>query len=542
MQIRLELALDAAQMGLWDWDLATDELVWDARSMAMFGVHPAALTGLVSDIEEPIHDEDLPRVQAALGHALETAGTVDVEFRVVWPDGSVRRIYARGQALTGEGGAVTRMIGANLDVTEQRRVAEQRAEDAARMGGLVSVAQRLGEARTETEVLEVVSVHGVALLGAQGAALCLRVPGQAQVRTLATSFFEDELRADVAVLPADMPLPAVHAAMTGTAHFLPDRASGIARFPGSEGIYAAAHTEASASIPLRGRGGVFGALAVAFEGRHSWRPAEEELLTTFAALTAQALERVHAQEAERAATAESQRLSEALQRSLLTDPPEPNELQIAVRYQPATQETQVGGDWYDAFRTPDGAITLVIGDVAGHDRNAIAAMAQVRNILRGIAQTLDAPPAAVLAGLDRAVVGLGLPTLATAVLCRLDDDPAGSGQRMLRWSNAGHPPPLLVRDDGSAEFLWRDADLLLGLHPDQARRDHEVLLPPGSTLVLYTDGLIERRDASLDEGLDRLRAVATELGALSTEEICTGLLERLAVDAEDDVALLVIRA
>ncbi|TFV55690.1 GAF domain-containing protein [Geodermatophilus sp. DF01-2] len=542
-QARLRLALEAAHLGLWDWDLATGGLVWDERSMAMFGVDPAEVTGFVTDIEEPIHPEDLPQVQAALAGAIATASTVDVEFRVVWPDGTIRWVYARGQAVTDSTGEVVRVIGTNVDVTERRHAAEQRTADAQRMAGLVAVAQVLGEAQSHLEVLQVVTAQGVTLLGAQGAVLCLADPEGKQVRTWTTSFFGEPVRADVAELPADFPLPMIHAIATGTAHFLPDRAAAVALFPGSEELYAQARTQGSAAVPLRADGRVFGSLSVAFDVPHEWRPADRELLETFAALTAQALERIRARDAERGAAEAGRRLSETLQRSLLTNPPQPDDLSIAVRYQPAAEQAQVGGDWYDAFHTPDGTTTLVIGDVAGHDRTATAAMAQVRNVLRGVAQTLEESPAAVLSALDRALDGLGVATLATAILCQVAGHRAGAarGGRLLRWSNAGHPPPLLVRPDGTVELLERRADLLLGVDPAAGRADHTVVLHPGAALVLYTDGLIERRGEPLDAGLRRLAATAAGLPALSAEELSDALLDRLARDAEDDVALLVLR-
>lgn len=135
-------------------------------------------------------------------------------------------------------------------------------------------------------------------------------------------------------------------------------------------------------------------------------------------------------------------MSETLQRSLLTDPPQPAGLQIAVRYRPAAQQAQAGGDWYDAFLTTDGTLCLVIGDVAGHDRDSAAAMGQLRNLLRGIAYTLCEPPAAVLTQLGPGLRDLAVDSLVIAVLAIVHQDPeqAAAGQRALRWSNAGHPP------------------------------------------------------------------------------------------------------
>jgi serine phosphatase RsbU (regulator of sigma subunit) len=267
-------------------------------------------------------------------------------------------------------------------------------------------------------------------------------------------------------------------------------------------------------------------------------------MTAFAAQCAQALDRIQTRQAEQAAHRRVRRLSETLQRSLLTDPPQPDHLQIAVRYLPAAKQAQIGGDWYDAFVLVDGSTTLVVGDVAGHDRNAAAAMAQVRNVLRGVAHTLREPPAAVLASLDRAMRDLQVGSLATAVLARIEQTApdAERGVRVLRWSNAGHPPPLLLDVDGAATLLTTEPDLLLGLDPSTPRADHEHPVRPGATVLLFTDGLVERRGACLDEGLEWLRATAASHADLPLEQLCDALLAELLGGLEDDVALLAIRA
>ena len=112
-------------------------------------------------------------------------------------------------------------------------------------------------------------------------------------------------------------------------------------------------------------------------------------------------------------------MSEVLQRSLLAEPPAQPGLDIAVRYRPAAEQAQIGGDWYDAFVLPDGALTVVVGDVTGHDADAAAAMAQVRNLLRGVAYTLRGAPAEVLAGVDGSMEGLGIDVFASAVLAQV---------------------------------------------------------------------------------------------------------------------------
>lgn len=201
----------------------------------------------------------------------------------------------------------------------------------------------------------------------------------------------------------------------------------------------------------------------------------------------------------------------------------------------------MGGDWYDAFTTADGGLSLVVGDVSGHDARAAVAMAQVRNVLRGVGHALGEPPAAILAGLDRAMHDLAVGALATAVLVQVEPD--GDGGQVVTWSNAGHPPPVLLHADGRAELLTRRSDLLLGLSTGAARHDHEVALPAGAALLLYTDGLVERRRAHLTEGLEWLRVAAERLLArgLDLEQLLDALLEEVGPGVDDDVALLVVR-
>lgn len=236
-------------------------------------------------------------------------------------------------------------------------------------------------------------------------------------------------------------------------------------------------------------------------------------------------------------------LAEGLQRSLLTAPPQVEGIQIVVRYQPAAQVAAVGGDWYDAFLQPDGTAALIIGDVVGHDTEAAAAMGQLRGLLRGIAYRTGADPAQVLAGLDTAMEGLTGTTTATAIVALLSKD--GDHGHRLRWSSAGHPPPMLLHPDGRVEALGHDSpDLLLGLDPLTPRTSSELAAEPGMTLLLYTDGLVERRGQSIDEGLDLLTAALKELATdrLDAGALADELLRRLLPDEpEDDVALVVVR-
>jgi serine phosphatase RsbU (regulator of sigma subunit) len=256
----------------------------------------------------------------------------------------------------------------------------------------------------------------------------------------------------------------------------------------------------------------------------------------------QAVGRLVTRAAERALHEQERRFSAALQRSLLTGPMQQDRLQVAVRYEPATEAAQVGGDWHDSFALSDGALALTIGDVAGHDRDAAAAMAQVRNMLRGVAYTLAEPPAAVLSALDRAMIGLDVTTIATAILARVEqtDEQARAHLHTLRWTNAGHPPPVLLEADGRVVVL-DGHDLLLGVHAETDRSDHTAVLEPGATVVFYTDGLIERRSSEFDHGLDWLTATLAGREKEDAESLVDVLLEQKLPNPIDDIAILVLR-
>lgn len=261
------------------------------------------------------------------------------------------------------------------------------------------------------------------------------------------------------------------------------------------------------------------------------------------ATVAQALHRAQTRQAERRVAVLERDLSERLQRSLLTPPARPHHLEVAVRYQPAGERARIGGDWYDSFLQPDGSLTLVIGDVAGHDQQAAATMAQIRNLLRGVAYAVRKSPAAVLEGLEETMRGLGLHELATAVLARVeqDEEQARDGAHTLCWSNAGHPPPVLIAPDGTASLLHTTPEILLGVQAGVARGDHRVTLTPGCAVVLYTDGLVDRRDAVIDEGLADLIRTLTGRHGSTAEQLCDQLLTRYAATSDDDIALVVLR-
>ncbi|MEU6173110.1 GAF domain-containing SpoIIE family protein phosphatase [Streptantibioticus parmotrematis] len=285
--------------------------------------------------------------------------------------------------------------------------------------------------------------------------------------------------------------------------------------------------------PMRVRGRVFGALTLVRSDERA--PLDEADLSLVDDLThrmalAADNARLHA---------EAKTTAEHLQRSLLPDLPDVGGLAITGRYTPARSTAQVGGDWYDSFVLPQGDVTMIIGDVTGHDLQAAVTMSQLRNMLRGIACDRREPPGRILRRLDAAIDTLYGHTTATCVYALVKE--VGEGRYALDWSQAGHPPPLLITADGDAQYLDAAHEVMLGVVPDVDRPSVRRELPPGGTLLLYTDGLIERRGEVIDHGLTRLRQHAAALVDRELDDFCDELLRLLTPEADDDVALLALR-
>lgn len=232
-------------------------------------------------------------------------------------------------------------------------------------------------------------------------------------------------------------------------------------------------------------------------------------------------------------------MSRILQEAMLTELPEPDDLHLVARYVPNTAADQVGGDWYDAVVLPTGATMIAVGDVVGHDINAAASMGQLRGLLRALVWDRREPPSAVLARVERVMSGLKLDIFATAVLARIEK-PEAEGLRRLRWSNAGHPPPILVSDDGTVEVLETPNDLPLGAGLGLSRNDHVHHLTPGSILILYTDGLIERRDQPRDKGIGRLAEALRRHHQVPLERLVDEVINVAGNAPDDDIAVLAI--
>ncbi|MGY1729200.1 SpoIIE family protein phosphatase [Geodermatophilus sp. SYSU D01062] len=653
-RLRWSLAIDAAGIGTFDWDLHTGELTWDARLVEMFGYAPDEFGGTIEDFNARVHPDDLPRVTDALQASIDSRGDYEAEYRVVWPGGETRWVQARGRTLADERGAAARVLGAAYDTTAERAAGVRVTRVLEAMpAGFYSLDREWRFTHVNAEAERLLGRSREELLGQElwtafpaAVASAFEENYRAAVRTGTPVQFDAhypaplngwyELRAwpspeglsvyflevterrrvqdraeraaqrlallaqvsaelagalDPHTATGHLPRLVVPALAdwcivtvvdpdgrprdVGHWHAVPSQRALVERYAAvrldampataplmralltgepvmergdavrdllAEGeardLLSALAPESAISIPLRGRDRTLGVMTLYW--RAGWTPREEDLATAqdVADRAGLALDNARLYGQQRA-------LAEGLQRSLLTEPPEPDHAQIAVRYLPAAEAARVGGDWYDAFLQPGGSTMLVIGDVVGHDTEAAAAMGQLRALLRGIATYSDAGPGEVLRGLDASMAVLQTRVLATATVARFEqtDDERVRGVTRMRWANAGHLPPLVINPDGSVAELatWR-GDLLLGVDPDSRREESVVTLDRGATVLLFTDGLIERRDADLDAGMARLREALRELAGRRLDDLLDEVLYRL-VDGrpEDDVALVAVR-
>jgi anti-anti-sigma factor len=324
------------------------------------------------------------------------------------------------------------------------------------------------------------------------------------------------------------PFPFTEAARTARPVWLASREEWAARYP--ESVHSLRpDTEATVSLPLVVTGRVLGTLSASFTERRLFEDEERSFLSALATQTAAAFER--------AALADAGReMAETLQRSLLPGSlPTVERLAVTARYLPAVEGTQAGGDWFDVLDLGGGRVAVAVGDVVGNGAAAAAVMGQLRSALASLLLA-GHPPAQALDLLDRFAAQVTGAQVSTAACLRLD---LASGE--LLHSRAGHPPLLLVDVEG-ARYLDDGLGPALTL-PTSGRAEAATTLPAGATLLLYTDGLIERRGAILDDGLRRLAAVAEACRRLPLPALVERVLDELGHHdgAGDDIALVAVR-
>ncbi len=283
----------------------------------------------------------------------------------------------------------------------------------------------------------------------------------------------------------------------------------------------------SAGIALQHPQGVL-VVHIELAERRPFTAEDKTLLTVLGGRLGQGLQRVHQLDQQRETAL-------ALQNAILGPAQLPSG--FAVRYQPATRPLQVGGDWYDVVDLDDGRIALIVGDCVGHGLAAATVMGQLRSACRAL--LLERPsPGAALTALDHFAARLPGARCTTAFCAVLSPD---TGE--LVYSSAGHPPPIMVHADGTTRLLDGARATPLGLSFDPSRPEHRETLPPRSTVLLYTDGLVERRREALDAGIARAADLVQENRDTGIDDLAREVMSRLAPTGgyQDDVALLLYR-
>ncbi|MFF7977083.1 SpoIIE family protein phosphatase [Streptomyces sp. NPDC007905] len=349
----------------------------------------------------------------------------------------------------------------------------------------------------------------------------------------------EDLQGPMPPVPEESPMPLSRAlrgaasSLAGPATYQGPPDSGIA--VEQRRLFTETGMHSAVIAPIRGLRDVLGALTLGRAKRSGpFTAADLPLLEDITRRAGLALDNARLYQRQR-------KVAETMQRHLLPQLPVVPGVEMTARYVPAPHASSVGGDWYDAFALTDSTHALAIGDVVGHDLDAAAGMAQLRNMLRAFAWSRpQATASAVVTQLDEAVKHIAEVPMATMILATL----ALGEDRWwrLRWTNAGHPPPLLVGHDGQARYLGDAHGILLGTGVSKPRPDAVTVLPPGATVLLYTDGLVESPHHSIDQGLDRLRRHAASLAHRPLDSFCDMLLKRVRPDDnDDDVAMLALR-
>jgi len=504
---------------------------------------------------ESIHPEERERVERDWRESLRTGRIFEERFRMRTRGGGYRHYDVRAVPIERDG-KIAEWVGACTDVTSQReaeemrhRLTDQLSAAALRTARLQQATAMLAEALDVEQVVEVITEVGRTAIGALRSAVALLEDDKLGLRVVNPSGLAPTGSDGAGVrLTLDTPSVMTRAIATRRPVLIADPEELRKQFEPDAGADAASGTvggtvsgtarpvldtgdeQAWVGLPLLAAGMPLGALRFSFRTPRTILEEERVFLEALAGQCALAVERAEMYEKEHTAAV-------TLQRSLLPDElPSVRGLVLDARYLP--RSTEVGGDWYDVFRLPDRRLAVTVGDVMGKGLLAAAGMGRVRNALRALALT-DPRPAAVLAGLDRLFTATEREEQVTTITYLVIDPETGEGQA----GNAGHPPTLLLTPGALPVLDGAEAGTPLGWA--SPRRQHAFRLPPGSTAVFYSDGLVENRRRGLDAGLDelvRVAASAPEDQADAPGRLLQYLLDHMLAghEQDDDVTVLVM--
>jgi PAS domain S-box-containing protein len=490
---------------------------------------------------DSIHPEDRERVERDWRECLRTGRIFDDRFRMRARGGAYRHYDVRAVPIERDG-KIAEWVGACTDVTSQReaeemrgRLTDQLSAAALRTARLQQATAMLAEALDVEQVVEVITEVGRTAIGALRSAVALLNDDKLGLRVVNPSGLAPTGPDGAGVrLTLDTPSVMTRAIATRRPVLIADPEELRSQFdsdPAADGqVLDTGDEQAWVGLPLLAAGMPLGALRFSFGKPRTILEEERVFLEALAGQCALAVERAEMYEKEHTAAV-------TLQRSLLPgELPSVAGLALDARYLPRSMD--VGGDWYDVFRLPDRRLAVTVGDVMGKGLLAAAGMGRVRNALRALALT-DPRPAAVLAGLDRLFAATELEDYVTTVTYLVIDPETGEGQA----GNAGHPPTLLLTPGALPVLDGAEAGTPLGWA--SPRRQHAFRLPPGSTAVFYSDGLVENRMRGLDSGLDELVRIAADAPQDLLGEpgrLLQYLLDNMLAgyEQDDDVTMLVM--
>ncbi|MGV9842397.1 SpoIIE family protein phosphatase [Streptomyces fungicidicus] len=530
------------RMGSFDWDLDAGVMQMDAQAHEIFDVRPDEYDDCPTTLSVRIPPAEALRLDATVSQALKDGReNYGAYFRVRRRDGSMRWTHTQGYIRRDDTGRPHRVIGIVRDATQELDDAEVRREQAAqenarrRQTNIVQLTTAaLAHARTVREVIDALKdTHGLTHLGATSLVMGLVEAGR--IRLVAEGP-EGSFVPGTDVTRIDEPYPMSEAVRTLSPRFIESPEDFADRYPGLwEGI-TGLHITSAAYLPLIVQGRPIGGMGLLYSDRRGFTADERNILVALGSSIAQSLQRAMFYEQE-------MDLAQKLQQAMLprTIPSVPG-ADLAVRYRAATiggsLGRDIGGDWYDLIPLPGGRVGAVIGDVQGHDTHAAAVMGQLRIVLRAYAAE-GHPPATVMA---RASVFLDELDTDRSATCLYAEADLSTG--LLQIVRAGHLDPLVRRADGSCRRVCVPGGLPLGLSAEFGRLDYPVgtiELDPGETLLLCTDGLVERPGSDVDDGIETLSALIAE-GPDDVRELADRLIDAAEErGGDDDVALLVLR-
>jgi serine phosphatase RsbU (regulator of sigma subunit)/anti-sigma regulatory factor (Ser/Thr protein kinase) len=409
--------------------------------------------------------------------------------------------------------------------------AEQQAEEAAQQAAeLAALAAELSQAVTVAEVAQALAGWLRRAVGVKLAILVEADQRRPVLRYVNLYDVPDEVTRQWTELDATHDSPAVRAWRSGKLVFFADPQTIDTEFPHLAAARMAAGTGSCLAVPLFSVGKVTGVLSVTWPEPRLLGPAQQQFLAAVAGYVAQALTWARQFEAERAV---AHQLQQAMIRPVGNAD---SRVEVNAVYRPATTDLEVGGDWYDVLTVTGECMALIVGDVVGHGISAASAMGQLRSALRGLVLA-GLPPAAALEALDKFASVVPDAQFSSCLVAFLD-----ARNESLTVSVAGHMPPLIIDPRGQASFFEDVQDPPLGF-ADAARKTTRLGFPVGSTIILYTDGLIERRGVPLDAGLERLAVTAAEQSGRGIGGLSDRLVRELVSESfhNDDVAVVCAR-